>query len=273
MSGDISLLTETFSQLFQRIQTGDSASLLALFCDGKVSVNVPRYGQIGNNIVFDRYLKQVRLWLSQRENVRWEYWSVVHSGNDLAASMVIYFDVVDEEFNFHKTLHIPIGIRCEMEGSLIRTARVYYSTLWVAGHIMTRPAMLNEDPTLVERMPPVEKLYFKSLWAGDGKTILDKVIEPDAYFMGTAYSYNQGPDLIKTFNHLFEGGKNTELRICTAFSDEEHLCIEYMNHRSGGDPNTPSAGMAIYGISKNGKIAYVRLAGDSLQDHCLWPTL
>lgn len=270
---DISTLTANLEHLFERIQTEDSASLLGLFCGGEVSVNVPRYGQIGNNIVFGRYLKQVRLWLSQRKNVRYEYWGTVHSDDNLAASMVFYFDVDDEEFGFHKTLHIPVGIRCEMDGSLIRTARVYYSTIWVAGHILTRPAILNEDPTLVDRMPEIEKLYFKSLWAGDSRTILDKVIEPDAYFMGTAYSYNQGPDLIKTFSHLFEGGKNTELRVCTSFSDGEHLCIEYMNHRSGGNPNTPSAGMAIYGISKNGKIAYVRLAGDSLQDHCLWPTL
>lgn len=110
-----------------------------------------------------------------------------------------------------------------MDGSLIRTARVYYFTLWVAGHILTHPAILNEDSTLVERMPEIERLHFKFLWAGYSQTSLDKVVEPDTYFMGAAYRRNQSPDLIKTFSHLFEDGKNTELRVCTAFSDGDRL--------------------------------------------------
>ena len=46
-----------------------------------------------------------------------------------------------------------------------------------------------------------------------------------------------------------------------------------MNHRSGGNPNPPSAGMAIYQYNDEGKIIAVRLAGDSSFDHWLWPTL
>lgn len=91
--------------------------------------------------------------------------------------------------------------------------------------------------------------------------------------MGTAYSFNQGPDLVKTFNGLFKDGKNTELRLCTAFEAPHFLVVEYMNHRSGGNPNTPSAGMAIYQYNDEGKIIAVRLAGDSSFDHWLWPTL
>ena len=64
--------------------------------------------------------------------------------------------------------------------------------------------------------------------------------------------------------------------MCNAFEDDDYLVVEYMNHRSGDRPNTPSSGMAIYGKGKGekaGKILFARLAGDSIIDHCLWPTL
>lgn len=262
-----------FEQLPQILRDGDAARLIALFDQGKVCVNVPRYGQIGNNIVFGRYLKKVWQWIQQREDMRWEYFGAFHDEAHLALNAVLYFTVRDEEFNYRKELHIPVSVMCELKDGAIKAARVYYSTYWIAGHNIVRPALLNEDPSLMATLPDKERLYFECLWKGDSDTILREVIDPNAYFMGTAYSYNQGPDLIKTFNGLFSGGRNTELRLCSAFSAQGHLIIEYMNHRSGGNPNTPSAGMAIYGYTPEGKIAYVRLAGDSLFDHCLWPTL
>lgn len=267
--------TKIFENLTEHIQKGDTSLFTSQFVNEKISVNVPRYGQIGNNIVFGRYLRQVALWMRDRDDLRFEYWGAVLSndGRHLAINGVYYFMIHDEEFDYHKELHIPLSIMYEMEGEKIKTARVYYSTHWVAGHNITRPAMLNEDPLLIENLPASEKLYFHSLWAGDAKPILEKVLDHEAYFMGTAYSYNQGADLIKTFNGLFKDGKNTELRLCTAFQAPNFLVVEYMNHRSGGNPNTPSAGMAIYQYNDEGKIIAVRLAGDSSFDHWLWPTL
>ena len=271
----LSEITKVFENLTDYMQQGDAKPFEALFVDGKISVNVPRYGQIGNNIVFARYLRQVRLWMRDRDDLRFEYWGAISSadGKHLAISGVYYFMIHDAEFDYHKELHIPLGVMCEMLGDKISTARVYYSTHWIAGHNITRPAMLNEDPTLIDSLPASEKLYFKSLWAGDAKPILEQVLDPQAYFMGTAYSYNQGSDLVKTFNGLFKDGKNTELRLCTAFQAPHFLVVEYMNHRSGGNPNTPSSGMAIYQYNDAGKIIAVRLSGDSSFDHWLWPTL
>ena len=272
---NLSDVTKVFEDLTGYIQQGDTAPFENLFTDGHISVNVPRYGQIGNNIVFGRYLRQVRLWMRDRDDLRFEYWGTVPSADEkhLAINGVYYFMIHDAEFDYHKELHIPVSVMCEMEDGKIRTARVYYSTHWVAGHNITRPAMLNEDPTLIDSLPELEKLYFKCLWAGDSKPILDRILDHNAYFMGTAYSFNQGPDLVKTFNGLFKDGKNTELRLCTAFEAPHFLVVEYMNHRSGGNPNTPSAGMAIYQYNDDGKIIAVRLAGDSSFDHWLWPTL
>ena len=234
---NLSDVTKVFEDLTGYIQQGDTAPFENLFTDGHISVNVPRYGQIGNNIVFGRYLRQVRLWMRDRDDLRFEYWGTVPSADEkhLAINGVYYFMIHDAEFDYHKELHIPVSVMCEMEDGKIRTARVYYSTHWVAGHNITRPAMLNEDPTLIDSLPELEKLYFKCLWAGDSKPILDRILDHNAYFMGTAYSFNQGPDLVKTFNGLFKDGKNTELRFCTAFEAPHFLVVEYMNHRSGGN--------------------------------------
>ena len=207
---NLSDVTKVFEDLTGYIQQGDTAPFENLFTDGHISVNVPRYGQIGNNIVFGRYLRQVRLWMRDRDDLRFEYWGTVPSADEkhLAINGVYYFMIHDAEFDYHKELHIPVSVMCEMEDGKIRTARVYYSTHWVAGHNITRPAMLNEDPTLINSLPELEKLYFKCLWAGDSKPILDRILDHNAYFMGTAYSFNQGPDLVKTFNGLFKDGKN-----------------------------------------------------------------
>ena len=64
---------------------------------------------------------------------------------------------------------------------------------------------------------------------------------------------SQPLDLVKTGNKTYQAtiSKNGILEI-------------YMENFNG---------MAIYGYTPEGKIAYVRLAGDSLFDHCLWPTL
>ncbi len=272
----ISRISDTFKRLPEIIGHLDAEAVLDLFENRCISVNVPRYGQIGNNIVFGRYLKQVRLWLGEREGVRFEYWGAVHSAEcrRLALNMVYYFSIDDEEFDYHKELHIPISVMCELNGEdKIRTARVYYNTSWIAGHNITRPALLNEDPSIIPSLPEKMRIYFESLWKGDARTILDHVLDKDAYFMGTLCSYNQGPDLIKTFDGLFEGGKNTELRLCSMFIADNCLVVEYSNHRSGGNPNTPSSGMAIYKYNDAGKMCAVRLAGDSAFDHCLWPTL
>ena len=59
---NLSDVTKVFEDLTGYIQQGDTAPFENLFTDGHISVNVPRYGQIGNNIVFGRYLRQVRLW-------------------------------------------------------------------------------------------------------------------------------------------------------------------------------------------------------------------
>ena len=270
------MIAERFSRLGELIETMDEEALLGMFQGGNVSVNVPRYGKIGNNIVFMRYIGKVRTWLHERNNPRFEYWGAVWGKEYLGLQTVLYFDVEDEEFNYKKTLHIPIGVVAKTEGGKIVDARVYYCTMWVAGHNMARPAMLNEDKTLLSRMPASEQKYFKCLWEGDTKTMLEEVFDPEGYFMGTAYSFNQGKDLIKTFDGLFSGGRKTELRMCNAFEDDDYLVVEYMNHRSGDRPNTPSSGMAIYGKGKGekaGKILFARLAGDSIIDHCLWPTL
>lgn len=271
---DYKALSKPFEHLLENIEAENGQAFIDLFCDGKISVNVPRYGQIGNNIVFCRYLRQVKLWLSEREGVRFEFWRALQDDTHLVMHMMIFFEINDAEFNYHKELHIPIGILCEMENGKIKTARVYYTTYWVAGgHNITRPAMLNEDPKLMETLPESEKTYFRCLWEADSKTILNELFDKDASFMSTAYSIYHGEDLIKVFDSMFSGGRNTELRLCTAFMAEGSLVVEYMNHRSGGNPNTPSAGMAIYTYTPEGKVSYVRLAGDSSYDHCLWPTL
>ena len=271
---DIQAVKAPFEHLMENIDACSAKAFAGLFCDGKIAVNVPRYGQIGNNIVFERYLRQVKLWLSEREGVRFEFWRALQGEKHLALHMMIYFEINDAEFDYHKELHIPIGIVCELEGDLIRAARVYYTTYWSAGgHNITRPAMLNEDPSLVPNLPEAEKKYFQCLWNADSDTIINELFDPDAYFMTTAYSINRGADLMRVFNSMFSGGRNTELRLCTTFMAEGNLVVEYMNHRSGGNPNTPSSGMAIYGYTPEGKVAYVRLAGDSSYDHCLWPTL
>ncbi|MBQ8654946.1 MAG: hypothetical protein IJ507_08390 [Clostridia bacterium] len=270
---DFKAISSQFERLPELLAAEDAQTFLDMFVDGNISVNVPRYGQIGNNLVFKRYLKQVHLWMTMRDDIRYEFWGALNDDTHLAISAVLYFQVKDEEFNYKKELHIPIGIYCEMEGDKIRTARVYYSTYWVAGHNITRPAMLNEDTTLLGKLPETEKKYFNALWNSDTDTILNEVWDLNGYFMGTAYSFNQGKDLVKTLNGLFSGGRNTELRLCSAFVAPKHLVVEYTNYRSGGNPNTPSAGMAIYGYTDEGKMAYVRLSGDSSHDHTLWPTL
>ena len=84
-----------FEQLPQILRDGDAARLTALFSQGKVCVNVPRYGQIGNNIVFGRYLKKVWQWIEQREDMRWEYFGAFHDETHLALNAVLYFTVRD----------------------------------------------------------------------------------------------------------------------------------------------------------------------------------
>lgn len=271
---NIKSLAVPFENLLDNIMKGNCQAFFDIFSNGKISINVPRYGQISNNIVFGRYLEKAKDWLSRRQGLRFEYWGEVHNDSRMAVNMVFYFDVDDAEFSFHETLHIPVSVMCEIEDEKIASARVYYSTMWIAGHNLVRPALLNEDPSIIPNLPPLERKYFESLWTGRGDVIMNEVVDPEAYFMGTSYSYNQGEDLVKTFDHLSGNGHNTELRLCSAFHDTDHkfLVVEYMNHRSGGNLNTPSSGMAIYSIKENGKIGYVRLAGDSLFDHCLWPT-
>lgn len=272
---DYNALSMPFKNLLNHIMAEETAPFFDIFADNHISVNVPRYGMISNNIVFGRYMRKVKEWIEQRHGVRFEYWGEVHIETRMVLNGVIYFDIDDEEFDYHETLHIPVSAMCELENGRIKTARVYYTTMWVAGHNIVRPAMLNEDPTIVPNLPPKERLYFESLWAGRGDVILKEIVDPGAYFMGTAYSVSKGEDLVKTFDHLSGKGNNTELRLCSAFHDADHkfLVVEYMNHRSGGKPNTPSSGLAIYAITEEGKFGYVRLAGDSLFDHCLWPTV
>ena len=131
---NLSDVTKVFEDLTGYIQQGDTAPFENLFADGYISVNVPRYGQIGNNIVFGRYLRQVRLWMRDRDDLRFEYWGTVPSADEkhLAINGVYYFMIHDAEFDYHKELHIPVSVMCEMEDGKIRTARVYYSTHWVA---------------------------------------------------------------------------------------------------------------------------------------------
>ena len=198
---------------------------------------------------------------------------MLHNDERVVLNFVFYFQINDEEFDYHKELHIPVSILCETEGEAIRTARVYYNTSWIAGHNIVRPPMLNEDPSLRASLPESERKYFDALWAADSDTILNEVWAKDGYFMGTLCSFNEGPALRKTLEGLFEDGKNTELRLCSAALMGNYLVVEYMNHRSGGRPNTPSSGLAIYHYNSEGKMYQVRLAGDSGFDHCLWPTL
>lgn len=265
-------LIEQFQQIFNYILEEDEQALLGMFQNEKVDINVPRYGAIGNRIVFMRYIGKVKEWLEDHE-ARTEYWGAVRGDNRFAVNMVVYFDIDDEEMAYHRELHIPISIICEMEEGKLAQARVYYTTMWIAGHNITRPALLDEDKSLYPKLPETEKRYLKALWSSDAETIQNELFEPDGYFMGTAISYNVGPDLEKTFKGLFQDGKNTEIRVCSMIEDAYNVCIEYTNHRSGGFPHTPSSGVAIYGKSPNGKIAYARLAGDSLHDYSLWPTL
>ena len=51
--------------------------------------------------------------------------------------------------------------------------------------------------------------------------------------------------------------------------DPDQDIMLYINSPGG----STSAGMAIYTYTPEGKVSYVRLAGDSSYDHCLWPTL
>lgn len=266
-------IKSTFERLPEIIDQLDAKALLDLFVDGNVNVNVPRYGQIGNNLVFSRYLKQVRLWLSERESGRYEFWGALSNDEHVVINYVHYFMVNDDEFDVHKELHIPVSIMFDMHGDKVAAARVYYNTCWIAGHNIVRPPMMNEDTTLLAKLPEAEQRYFQALWDADTDTIINDLWAKDGYFMGTLTSFNEGPALIKTLEGLFEDGKNTELRLCTANIMGSYMIVEYMNHRSGGRPNTPSSGLAIYHYNDEGKMYQVRLAGDSGFDHTLWPTL
>lgn len=265
-------LISQFEQIFTYILNEDQEALESMFCNRKININVPRYGAIGNRIVFMRYIGKVKEWLEDHE-ARTSYWGAVRGEDRFCVHMMVDFNIDDEELDYHRGLHIPISIICEMKEGKIAQARAYYTTMWIAGHNITRPALLDEDVDIYEKLPVTEQKYLKALWTSDAETIQNELFDPEGYFMGTAISHNAGPDLQKTFKGLFAGGKNTEIRVCSMIEDEHNVCIEYTNNRSGGYPNTPSSGVAIYGKGAGGKIAYARLAGDSLHDYSIWPTL
>lgn len=90
---DYKALSKPFEHLLENIEAENGQAFIDLFCDGKISVNVPRYGQIGNNIVFCRYLRQVKLWLSEREGVRFEFWRALQDDTHLVMHMMIFFEI------------------------------------------------------------------------------------------------------------------------------------------------------------------------------------
>ena len=157
---------------------------------------------------------------------------------------------------------LPIATRTERrEDERIEEIRVYHSNLPLTGRHGTRPPLLQPDPGL--ELPGPVAAHQDALAAADAEAAV-AAFAPDGYVRGPddAGDVHRGPDALRAFYAGLLAGGGIAHENCTLTGDGTTLALEYNVVRQGGTALLPQAGVAMYVLDPDGRLAAVRVYDD-----------
>ncbi|RXE55662.1 hypothetical protein ABH15_05315 [Methanoculleus taiwanensis] len=238
---------------FMRLVNGRPGSFESLFA-GEPRINTPLHGEIRGRRAFAGFIDEQRRLLSE-EKARAELFAITATGERIVAEFLL-------------TLHrggtpvvIPIAVAADRTADAVSMIRVYYSSWPLRGRHRIRPPIIVPAADLVE--PAIVRAYTAALKRGDTEAVLT-LFEEDGYARepsGAGFRH-EGVEGLRAFYSEILADGGISLTHCTATFDGTRCAVEYTCDRWGTEALPPQAGMAVYELSGNGRLAAARIYDD-----------
>ena len=226
---------------FYGLETGEIDALVESFA-GEPELSDPVRGRVRGVRAFVAFVDELRAWLAERHVSVEDVQRVVLEGRGFE-EVILHVDGPDGR------LAVPFALVADHgEGGRLGELRIYYGDKALTGRSANRPPLLQPDPEL--REPDVVAEYTRALAACDVEAIL-ATFETD------------GTDARAHFERLFSDGGGIPLETCATVDDGRSCALEYNVVRWGATVLPPQAGMAVFLRGDGGRLAAVRVYGDT----------
>ncbi len=246
-------VSAAITQSFVRLIGGESVSFESLFA-GEPQIDTPLHGEIRERRAFARFIDEQRR-LLREERARTDLLALTATDERVVAEFRLTL------VRSGTPIELPVAIAADRIGDVVSMMRVYYSRWPLTGRHWIRPPIIAPAEDLQE--PAIIEEYTAALKKGDAGAVL-ALFEEDGYARepsGAAYTH-AGVDGLKAFygEILADGG--IALRHCTATFDGTRCAVEYICDAWGANVLPPQAGVAVYELSKRGRLSAARIYDD-----------
>ncbi len=238
---------------FDGLLAGDPDPLVESFA-AEPEVFDPVLGRIKGVDAFRRFVGETSSWL-QRHDASVEDVEHVILDRRGMEEVVLHLDTDAG------TVDLPVAVVADRQlDGRIDEVRVYFPRDPLTGRHMTRPPLLQADPTLP--VPDGVEGYLRELASGDPDGVV-AAFEPDGWVREADQQVHRGRDDLRAYHErLFADGGGIPLEACALVDDGRRCALEYNRVGRGRLQGPPEAGVAVFVRGDGGKVAAVRLYGD-----------
>lgn len=241
-------------RFYDLLLAGEAKTLLTLFT-AEPQIDTPLEGAIMGRSAFEGYVSGQQAWLSARQ-ARSQLVNILITPERFILEFVL--DLVQDSEAFD----LPIAMAADRAGERVAAIRIYHST-WplTGGHIVRAPLLSPPVEELPE--PAVIKAYMAGIREPDKRLVLS-LFAPEAYVRepaGSRYTH-VGPDGLRHFYDPALDAGGIVLHHCTAIFDGHSFGVEFICDEWAHVKLPPQAGLAVYQVTKDGKIQAARIYDD-----------
>ena len=244
---------DQITKIYDLFKSGQTQEILALFA-GEPSVNVPYQGEIRGKESFESFAQEEQEWL-EKSDARSELLALTATDERVVAELVLNLRQAE------KRIDLPVAVVAELDGDKVAGIRIYHSTWPLTGEHEERPPILDVAEGLEE--PGVIQAYMAGIAKPDKETVLALFTE-DGYVREPSGSdfKHVGEEALQRFYDVALADGGIPLKHCTATFDGTRFAVEYVCDHWGTSELNPQAGMAVYELSGEDRLAAVRIYDD-----------
>jgi hypothetical protein len=241
---------------FPGVMTGEIPALVESF-HGEPELHHPVRGRIKGTAAFERFVGELRVWLSEHGAVAEDVDFVLTAGRGVE-ELILHADTDDGR------IELPVAVASDHdEHGRIVEQRMYFSSWPLTGRHAIRPPVLQPRTGLA--VPDVVGDYQRALAAGDADAVM-AAFEPDASVRepaGRAYTHRGADELRALYERFFSNGGGIPLEHCAVTDDGRACALEYNVVAWGRTTLPPQAGLAVYVRGDSGRLAAARIYDDA----------